>query len=107
MVIAHNLLAANSNIQLNRNIRKKTKSTEKLSSGFRINRAADDAAGLSISEKMRNQIRNLNQALDNIEDGFSFVHTADGALDEVQKMVHRIEELSVQAANDVNNEEDR
>ena len=107
MKIAHNLLAINSCIQFNRNVKIKSKSVEKLSSGFRVNRSADDAAGLSISEKMRNQIRNLNQALDNIEDGIAFVHTADGALDEVQKMVHRIAELSVQAANDVYDEDDR
>lgn len=77
----------------------KAKSTEKLSSGYRINRAADDAAGLSISEKMRRQIRGLSQGIDNTEDGISLCQVADGALAEVTEMLHRITELSVQSAN--------
>ena len=80
----------------------RTSSAEKLSSGYRINRAADDAAGLSISEKMRKQIRGLDKASQNIDDGLSYVQVADGALAEVQSMMHRLNELSIQAANDTN-----
>ena len=83
------------------------KSTEKLSSGYKINRAADDAAGLSISEKMRNQIRGLNKASDNAQDGISLVQTAEGALNEVHSMLQRMSELSVQAANGTNDTTDR
>ena len=84
-VVAHNLLATNTNIQFNKNAKKKEKISEKLSSGYQINRSADDAAGLSISEKMRNQIRNLNQATNNVEDGISVCQVADGALSSVSK----------------------
>lgn len=107
MVIAHNMMALNAMNYFGNTNKSVKKSTEKLSSGFHINRAADDAAGLSISEKMRNQIRNLNQGTKNIEDGISFVQTADGALNEVHSMLHRMEELCVKAANDTNNQEDR
>lgn len=85
----------------------RSRSAEKLSSGYRINRAADDAAGLSISEKMRKQIRGLDKASQNINDGISYVQVADGALAEVQSMMHRLSELSVQAANDTNTAADR
>lgn len=106
-VVAHNLLATNTNIQFNKNAKKKEKISEKLSSGYQINRSADDAAGLSISEKMRNQIRNLNQATNNVEDGISVCQVADGALSEITSIIHRLEELSVRAANDVLAKEDR
>ena len=107
MTVAHNLLAMNGNRQLGITNKSKQKSTEKLSSGYRINRAADDAAGLSISEKMRNQIRGLNQGTKNAEDGISLCQVADGALAEVSAMLQRITELSVKSANDTNNAEDR
>lgn len=107
MVIQHNLLAMNSNRSLGINTRKQAKKTEKLSSGYRVNRAADDAAGLAISEKMRRQIRGLNQASMNCQDGISMVQTADGALAEVQEMLDRCTELSVKAANGTLTEEDR
>lgn len=107
MVVAHNLLAMNASRQFNINTNLKAKSTEKLSSGYKINRAADDAAGLSISEKMRWQIRGLNRGAENIQDGISLVQVADGALNEVHSMVHRIRELSIQAANGTNSDEDR
>jgi flagellin len=84
-----------------------SKSTEKLSSGYKINRAADDAAGLSISEKMRNQIRGLNKASDNAQDGISLVQTAEGALNEAHNMLQRMSELAVQASNDTNQSVDR
>ena len=107
MVVAHNLLAMNANRQFNINTNLKAKSTEKLSSGYKINRAADDAAGLSISEKMRWQIRGLNRGAQNIQDGISLVQVADGALNEVHSMVHRIRELAIQAANGTNSDTDR
>ncbi len=107
MVVVHNLMASNTSRQFNINTRKSNKVTEKLASGYQVNRAADDAAGLSISEKMRNQIRNLAQATDNAQDGISLIQTADGSMSEVQSMLHRITELCTQAANDVNAEEDR
>ncbi len=107
MVIAHNLSAMNVQRQFNISVRGIKKSTEKLSSGYRINRSADDAAGLSVSEKMRNQIRGLNQAINNIEDGVSLIQTADGALNEVHSILHRIGELAVKSANDTNAIEDR
>ncbi len=107
MVVRHNLLAANTTRQFNINNRSKRKTTEKLSSGYGINRAADDAAGLSISEKMRNQIRNLAQASNNAQDGISLIQTADGAMSEVQSMLHRMTELCTQAANDTCATEDR
>ena len=96
MVIAHNIFAMNAQRQLNIVTKNKEKTTEKLSSGYRINRAADDAAGLSISEKMRRQIRGLSQGVRNTEDGVSLCQVADGALAEVTEMLHRITELSIQ-----------
>lgn len=107
MVVQHNLTAANTNRQLGITTNGLQKSTEKLSSGYKINRAADDAAGLSISEKMRNQIRGLNKASDNAQDGISLVQTAEGALNEVHSMLQRMSELAVQASNGTNATEDR
>lgn len=107
MVVQHNLTAANTNRQLGITTNGLQKSTEKLSSGYKINRAADDAAGLSISEKMRNQIRGLNKASDNAQDGISLVQTAEGALNEVHSMLQRMSELAVQASNGTNASEDR
>lgn len=106
-VIAHNIASQFTNRQLNITTGKKTKSAEKLSSGYKINRSADDAAGLQISEKMRSQIRGLNQASRNIQDGISLCQVADGALNETHDILQRMRELSVQAANDTNSEEDR
>lgn len=105
--IKHNLLGENANRQLNINTKKNAKITEKLTSGYRINRAADDAAGLAISEKMRRQIRGLHQASENVNDGISYVKTAEGALQEVQEMLQRINQLAVQAANGTNTLSDR
>ncbi len=107
MVIKHNLSAMNAQRQYNIVGKRKAKHTEKLSSGYRINRAADDAAGLSISEKLRRQIRGLNQGIENTQDGVSLCQVADGALNEVHDMLHRLEELSVQAANGTNSKSDR
>ena len=107
MVIQHNMSALFTNNQLGKVSSSQKKSTEKLSSGYRINRAADDAAGLSISEKMRKQIRGLNRGAQNTQDGISFCQVADGALSEVQAMVQRMTELCVQAANGTNSPEDR
>lgn len=107
MVVQHNLKAMNSNRMLNINTKASARSTEKLSSGYRVNRAADDAAGLAISEKMRKQIRGLTQASRNAEDGISAVQTAEGALAEVQDMLQRMNELCVQAANGTNSITDR
>lgn len=107
MQISHNLLAMNSNRMLNISSKKNAKATEKLSSGYRINRAADDAAGLSISEKMRKQIRGLTQASNNCYDGISMVQTAEGALNEVHEMIQRCNELSIQAANGTLSDNDR
>ena len=107
MVIAHNIFAMNAQRQLNIVTKNKEKTTEKLSSGYRINRAADDAAGLSISEKMRRQIRGLSQGIKNTEDGVSLCQVADGALAEVSDMLHRITELSIKSANGTNSDEDR
>ena len=107
MVVQHNMTAMNANRMLGLTTSKQAKSTERLSSGYRINRAADDAAGLSISEKMRKQIRGLDQASTNAEDGISCVQTAEGALNEVQDMLQRMNELAVQAANGTNSESDR
>lgn len=107
MIVQHNMAAANTNRQLgitNGNI---SKGTEKLSSGYRINRAGDDAAGLSISEKMRGQIRGLEQASTNAQDGVSLIQTAEGALNEVHSILQRMRELSVQASNDTNVSADR
>lgn len=107
MVIAHNLQALNAQRQLGITTNKLAKSTEKMSSGYRINRAADDAAGLAISEKMRKQIRGLDQVSENLEDGISYAQVADGALHEVQDMLQRINELAVKAANGTNSASDR
>jgi flagellin len=107
MVVQHNLTAMNSNRMLGITTSTQAKSTEKLSSGYKINRAADDAAGLSISEKMRKQIRGLTQASANANDGISAVQTAEGALSEVQDMLQRMNELAVKAANGTNSEDDR
>ena len=107
MVVQHNLTAMNSNRMLGLTTASQAKSTEKLSSGYKINRAADDAAGLSISEKMRKQIRGLTQASLNAQDGISAVQTAEGALNEVQDMLQRMNELAVKAANGTNSEDDR
>lgn len=107
MIINHNLSAMNAQRQLNISGIQRTKSSEKLSSGYRINRSADDAAGLTISEKMRSQIRGLDQGSRNVQDGISLLQVADGALNEVHDMLHRMNELSIQAANDTNNIEDR
>ena len=106
MVVQHNMQAANASRVLNITANQQTKSTEKLSSGYRINRAADDAAGLSISEKMRKQIRGLDRASTNAQDGISAVQTAEGALAEVHSMLQRMNELSVQAANGTNSSVD-
>ncbi len=107
MVVQHNMQAANASRMLGITTSAQQKSTEKLSSGYRINRAADDAAGLSISEKMRKQIRGLTQASTNASDGISSVQTAEGALTEVHSMLQRMNELAVQAANGTNSETDR
>ena len=107
MVVQHNLTAMNSNRMLGITTKSQAKSTEKLSSGYKINRAADDAAGLSISEKMRKQIRGLTQASSNAQDGISAVQTAEGALNEVQDMLQRMNELAVKAANGTQAENDR
>ena len=107
MVVQHNMQAANANRMLNITTGAQSKSTEKLSSGYRINRAADDAAGLTISEKMRKQIRGLDQASTNAQDGVSSVQTAEGALTEVHSMLQRMNELAVQASNGTNSEDDR
>ncbi len=107
MVVQHNLTAMNSNRMLGITTSTQAKSTEKLSSGYRINRAADDAAGLAISEKMRKQIRGLTQASANAQDGISAVQTAEGALTEVHDMLQRMNELAVKAANGTNSESDR
>ena len=107
MIVQHNITAMNSNRMLGLTTNSLAKSTEKLSSGYRINRAADDAAGLSISEKMRKQIRGLDQASTNAEDGISAVQTAEGALNEVHSMLQRMNELAVQSANGTNSESDR
>ena len=107
MVVQHNLTAMNSNRMLGITTKTQAKATEKLSSGYKINRAADDAAGLSISEKMRKQIRGLTQASANAQDGISAVQTAEGALTEVHDMLQRMNELAVKAANGTNSEDDR
>jgi flagellin len=107
MVVQHNLQAANTNRQLGITTSAQAKSTEKLSSGYRVNRAADDAAGLSISEKMRSQIRGLHKASSNASDGISAVQTAEGALNEAHSILQRMNELATQAANDTNTTVDR
>jgi len=107
MVVQHNLRAMNSNRQLGLTTASQAKSTEKLSSGYRVNRAADDAAGLAISEKMRRQVKGLTQASRNAQDGISAVQTAEGALNEVHDMLQRMNVLANQAANDTNMTADR
>ena len=107
MVVQHNMQAMNANRMLNITTSAQAKSTEKLSSGYRINRAADDAAGLSISEKMRKQIKGLDKASSNAQDGISTVQTAEGALTEVHSMLQRMNELATQASNGTNSEADR
>lgn len=106
MVVQHNLRAVNSNRMLGLTAATQSKSTEKLSSGYKINRAADDAAGLAISEKMRRQVRGLTQASANAQDGISCVQTAEGALNEVHDMLQRLNELAVKASNGTNQSED-
>ena len=107
MVVQHNLTAMNSNRQLGITSALQAKSSEKLSSGYKINRAADDAAGLTISEKMRSQVRGLNRASDNAQDGISLIQVAEGALNETHSILQRMNELAVQAANDTNTQTDR
>ena len=107
MVVQHNLTAMNTNRQLGIINGAQQKSTEKLSSGYRINRAGDDAAGLSISEKMRSQIRGLNKASNNAQNGISLIQTAEGALNEAHSILQRMNELATQGANDVNTSVDR
>ncbi len=107
MIVQHNLTAMNSNRQLGVTTSGQAKSSEKLSSGYRINRAGDDAAGLKISEKMRSQVRGLNRASDNAQDGVSLIQTAEGALNEAHSILQRMNELAVQGANDTNESIDR
>ena len=107
MIVQHNMAAANTNRQLSITSGQLAKSTEKLSSGYRINRAGDDAAGLSISEKMRGQIRGLEQGSTNAQDGISLIQTAEGALNETHSILQRMRELTVQASNDTNVTVDR
>ncbi len=107
MVVQHNLTAMNSNRQLGVTSTMQQKASEKLSSGYKINRAADDAAGLSISEKMRSQIRGLDRASSNAQDGISLIQSAEGALNEAHSILQRMNELAVQGANDTNQEVDR
>lgn len=107
MVVQHNLTAMNSNRMLGVTTSSQAKSTEKLSSGYKINRAADDAAGLAISEKMRRQIRGLTQATANAQDGISCVQTAEGALNEVHDMLQRMNELAIKAGNETLQSTDR
>lgn len=107
MVVQHNMTALNANRQLSITNTNLSRSTEKLSSGYRINRASDDAAGLSISEKMRGQIRGLKQASTNAQDGQSLIQTAEGAMNEIHSVLQRMRELTVQAKNDTYKQEDR
>ena len=107
MVVQHNMTAMNANRQLGVTVTSQRKVTEKLSSGYKVNRAADDAAGLTISEKMRSQIRGLTQASANAQDGVSCVQTAEGALTEVHSMLQRMNELAVKASNGTNTSADR
>lgn len=107
MIVSHNLLAMNANRMLGLNSKSAAKTTEKLSSGYKINRAADDAAGLAISEKMRRQIRGLRQGATNTTDGVSWVKIGDGAMNEVCDMLHRMTELAVKAANGTMSDSDR
>ena len=107
MVIQHNLASMNTNRQLGITTKKQAKSSEKLSSGYKINRSADDAAGLTISEKMRCQIRGLDQSSDNASNGISLIQVAEGALNETHSILQRMNELATQAANDTNTTADR
>ncbi len=107
MVVQHNMQAANADRMLGGNVKAVAKSSEKLSSGYKVNRAADDAAGLSISEKMRNQIRGINQAVSNAEDGQYLIQTAEGNMNEIHSILQRMGELATKAANDVNESVDR
>jgi flagellin len=107
LVVQHNITSLNTNRQLGITTSAQSKSAEKLSSGYRINRAGDDAAGLSISEKMRSQIRGLNKASSNAQDGVSLIQTAEGALNEVHSILQRMNEIATQAANDTNTSVDR
>ncbi len=107
MVVQHNLTAMNTNRQLGITTDAQAKSTEKLSSGYRINRAGDDAAGLTISEKMRSQVKGLDKASDNAQNGVSLIQTAEGALNETHSILQRMNEIATQAANDVNTSSDR
>jgi flagellin len=107
MIVQHNIQSMNSNRQLGISTGNLAKSTEKLSSGYRINRAADDAAGLSISEKMRSQVRGLKRASDNAQDGISLIQTAEGAMDQQHAILQRARELAVQGGNDTNTTVDR
>ena len=107
MVVQHNLTAMNANRQLGITTSAQAKSTEKLSSGYKVNRAGDDAAGLSISVKMRSQIRGMNKASSNAQDGVSLIQVAEGALNEVHSILQRMNELATQAANDTNTTVDR
>lgn len=107
MIVQHNMTALNANRQLSITNTNLARSTEKLSSGYRINRASDDAAGLAISEKMRGQIRGLKQASTNAQDGQSLIQTAEGAMNEIHSVLQRMRELTVQAKNDTYKQEDR
>ena len=107
MVVQHNLTAANANRMLGITTSAQAKSSEKLSSGYKINRAGDDAAGLTNSEKMRSQVRGLNKASDNAQDGVSLIQVAEGALNETHSILQRMNELAVQGANDTNEGSDR
>ena len=107
MVVQHNITAMNANRQLGVTTGQQAKSSEKLSSGYKINRAADDAAGLTISEKMRSQVRGLTRASSNAQDGVSLIQTAEGALNEAHSILQRMNELAVQGANDTNETIDR
>ena len=107
MVIAHNLEASATNRQLGITSKALARSSEKLASGYRINRAADDVAGLGISEEMRAQVRGLNRSLDNVDDAISYCQVADGAMQELEDIIHHMRELSIQAANDTNTSADR
>ena len=107
MVVQHNMTASNANRMLGITTSAQAKSSEKLSSGYKINRAGDDAAGLTISEKMRSQVRGLNKASDNAQDGISAIQVAEGALNETHSILQRMNELATQAANDTNTTADR
>ena len=107
MIVQHNMTSMNANRQLGITVGNQAKATEKLSSGYKVNRAGDDAAGLTISEKMRSQIRGLNKASTNAEDGISAIQTAEGALNEAHEILQRMNELATQAANDTNTSADR